>query len=93
LVKSLRTLQNNLGDFNDYEVQQSTLRKFAQSMLDSGKANVETLMAMGRLVERLELGQRNERKRFSKRFAKFASPSNQERFLELFSEEEVSLTR
>jgi CHAD domain-containing protein len=93
LIKSLRSLQDNLGDFNDFEVQQSTLKRFARSMLEEGKGDVETLMAMGRLVERLEAGQQRERKRFSKRFAKFASPANERMVRALFSSERVKLER
>jgi hypothetical protein len=78
-------LQDNLGDFNDYEVQQSTLKGFAQSMLEEGKGSVDTLMAMGRLIERLEAGQQRERERFSKRFSKFSSSMNEGRFRSLFS--------
>jgi CHAD domain-containing protein len=91
LVKSLRMLQDNLGNFNDCDVQQATLKRFAQNMLEEGKGNVETLMAMGRLVERLEIGQQEERKHFSRRFAKFASPGNEKRFHALFSFEKVVL--
>jgi CHAD domain-containing protein len=85
LVKSLRTLQDNLGDFNDYEVQQVTLKGFAQTMLEEGSGKVETLMAMGQLIERLKLGQQKERQRFSKRFAKFSSEDNKRRFRTLLS--------
>ena len=85
LVKSLRTLQDNLGDFNDFEVQQVTLRRFARRMLEEGKGNIDTLMAMGQLIERLKKGQLKERQRFSKRFAKFSSQVNQKRFRSLFA--------
>jgi len=89
LVKSLRVLQDNLGDFNDFEVQQGTLKKFAQSMLEEGKGNVDTLMAMGQLIERLKVGQMKERQRFSKRFDKFSSRANHKRFRTLFSSDKV----
>ena len=90
LIKSLQALQDNLGNFNDYEIQQGTLRQFARNMLEQGQANVETLMAMGRLVERFEVGQQKERQRFSKRFAKFASPTNEKQFRALFSPGKVA---
>jgi CHAD domain-containing protein len=86
-IKYLRRLQDNLGDLNDFEVQQKTLKDFGQRMVEEEKAVAETLMAMGRLVERLEVGQREERRRFSKRFARFASPRSKKQFHELFSPE------
>jgi CHAD domain-containing protein len=89
LIKSLKLLQDNLGDFNDCEVQQHTLKGFAHSMLEEGSASAETLMAMGRLVEHLELGQKTQRKLFASRFAKFADPKNEKRFRELFSPHKV----
>lgn len=90
LIKALQTLQGNLGNFNDCEVQQATLKQFARNMLEEGQASVETLMAIGRLVERLEVGQQAERQRFSKRFAKFASSANEKQFRSLFSSGKVA---
>jgi len=90
LLKSLRTLQDNLGDFNDFEVQQATLKQFARNMLEGDKARVETLLAMGQLIERLEVSQRKVRQRFSKRFAGFSSQANENRYRALFSSEQVT---
>ena len=85
LIKALKRLQDNLGDFNDYEVQQEQLGSFARQMLDEGTATAETLMAMGRLVARLEHGQAEERRRFYDRFARFARQRNRRRFRALFA--------
>ncbi|MCW4026403.1 MAG: CHAD domain-containing protein [Candidatus Bathyarchaeota archaeon] len=84
LIKSLRGLQNNLGDFNDCQVQQEKLIEFARQMVDERNARPQTLMAMGRLVERLEKRQQAERGKFSERFAAFSSKGNRSRFRELF---------
>jgi CHAD domain-containing protein len=83
LVRELKLLQDNLGDFNDLEVQQGALLDFAHQMQEEGSATVEMLMAMGRLREQLEERQDDERKRFAKRFARFSSRKNLARVLEL----------
>jgi hypothetical protein len=46
-------------------------------------------MAMGRLVEHLEFGQKAQRELFAGRFAKFADPANKKRFRILFSPRKV----
>lgn len=84
LVNALRQLQDNLGDFNDLQVQQESLRRFAAEMSDEGLASVESLLAMGRLVEHLDQRQKVERQRFAKCWAKFATPARRERFRALF---------
>ncbi len=90
LVKALKRLQDNLGDFNDLEVQQATLQNFAHGMFQEGLATVETLMALGRLVDRLESRQAKERQRFQREFAKFASKKNRSRFRALFKQQTVA---
>ncbi len=77
LIKALKLLQDNLGDFNDYEVQQGSLREFADDMSSRKSVPAATLMAMGRLIEHLEVGQARERHRFGQRFAIFAKEQNQ----------------
>ncbi len=84
LIKALKLLQDNLGDFNDYEVQQGSLKVFADDMVSRQAVPAGTLMAMGRLVEHLENGQARERNRFSKRFTKFAQEKNQRLARDLF---------
>ena len=84
LIKALKQLQDNLGDFNDYEVQQGSLREFATDMVARQAAPAETVMAMGRLVEHLEKGQAHERHQFGQRFAKFARDENQRLARDLF---------
>ncbi len=85
LIGALKQLQDNLGDFNDYEVQQGSLKEFADDMSNRQTVPAVTLMAMGRLVEHLENGQARERHRFSKRFTKFARARNQRLARDLFA--------
>jgi CHAD domain-containing protein len=84
LIKALKKLQDNLGDFNDYVVQRESLGELAEQMVETGSAPARTLMAMGRLAERFEAGQAEERQRFAERFGQFASKGNHARFRRLF---------
>jgi len=85
LIGALRRLQDNLGDFNDYEVQQDHLKLYGHQMHEAGQANPDTLMAMGRLMHQMAVGQRGEKKQFTTRFAEFASTKNRKRFRRLFA--------
>jgi CHAD domain-containing protein len=84
LINALKRLQDNLGDFNDLEVQQGTLKQFAQTMLGEKVGTASTLMAMGRLVERLEQQQAEERVTFHRRFDQFSNRKNRRRIKALF---------
>jgi len=84
LIKVLKQLQDNLGDFQDYEVQVMTLRKFSQQMVAEDRVPPETLLAMGMLIEGLERRQHASRAEFAERFANFEQPENRELFQRLF---------
>ena len=71
LIRSLKRLQDNLGDFNDYEVQAAGLRRFAHRMGVSSDIDPDTYLVMGRLIERLNARQRHERAVFHDRWAQF----------------------
>lgn len=86
LIDSLKSLQDNLGDFNDLEVQQEALKSYAKTMLVEKLGTVDSLMAMGRLVERLEQGQVEERQAFHQRFEEFSSRENRRLFKKLFKD-------
>jgi CHAD domain-containing protein len=93
LIKELKNLQDNLGDFNDLYVQRAALLGFAAEMMASGKAPPGTLMAMGQLMGQLESRQAVEAEAFHARFQKFARAKNQDRFRKLFGpegEEEIA---
>jgi CHAD domain-containing protein len=84
LIKSLKKLQDNLGELNDLAVQQETLKRFAGKMNDEGLASVACLLAMGRLQAHLDGRQSAERQRFPGRFGDFDSVGNRRRFARLF---------
>ena len=95
LVKSLKKLQDNLGDFNDYEVQRDKLAAFAVEMLDGETPHGETsdgqgtaastLLAMGRLVAFLAEAQEKERLAFKARFQQLVAAPRSTEFHRLFA--------
>jgi CHAD domain-containing protein len=68
-VKTLKGLQDQLGRFQDHEVQANKLRELAPEVEDP-----MTLMAMGVLVDRFIKDEALARLEFADRFAAFASP-------------------
>ncbi|MEY8840906.1 CHAD domain-containing protein, partial [Cribrihabitans sp. XS_ASV171] len=69
VLKPLKKLQDNLGLFNDYSVQQDALRTFVETHKSRNRANdMEVAMAAGGLITVLHERQRVERARVAKRF-------------------------
>jgi CHAD domain-containing protein len=85
LIKVLKVLQDNLGDFQDFEVQVAKLKEFSHQMMQQAQAPAETFMAMGILVENLAQRQHQTRAEFAARFQQFARHENQQRFKVLFA--------
>ncbi|MGK2953540.1 MAG: CHAD domain-containing protein [Thiobacillus sp.] len=84
-IKTLKGLQDTLGDFHDLEVQANALRDFGHAMqAEQADLPGEVFMAMGVLIESLYRRQAIERQNFSGRFARFARPGNQKICHELF---------
>jgi CHAD domain-containing protein len=72
MVKTLKGLQEVLGEFQDLTVQRAQLRAAADELTAQG-ANTEALLAMGRLMATLEARQHEVRAAFAERFAAFSS--------------------
>ncbi len=83
-ISALKALQDNLGDFQDFEVQADALRRFARQMTEDGEVPHETILAMGRLAANLDARQERARKDFAARFAAFDAKANDKRFRALF---------
>ena len=79
-IDELKELQDNLGNLNDLEVQEQALRRFSLEMAEETAAPPETLLAVGRLVERLRLRRDDTRARFDLLFSRFADPASRKRF-------------
>jgi CHAD domain-containing protein len=84
LVAELKKLQENLGAFQDCEVQISSLQRFAD-LLDRRPGPTErAVRAMGRLTKRLARRQQRAREEFHDRFGRFDRRKNRDRFRRLF---------
>ena len=83
-IGALKRLQDHLGDFQDLQVQQETLRKIAHEMTEQGPVPTETLLAVGRIIGGLESRQKKVRKQFDKRFAKFLNDASKTKYRRCF---------
>ena len=83
-LRILKILQENLGDFQDFEVQVGSLQEFAREMCLVKDVPVPTVMAMGVLVEHLLAGQAQAREDFYGCFLHFSRQDNQIVFKQLF---------
>ncbi len=86
LIKALKVLLDNLGDFQDLQVQADKLRQFGREMLEEGTAPADTLLAMGMLVDGLFRRQQKAGEAFAQRFADFAEPEIRQASKKLFAE-------
>jgi CHAD domain-containing protein len=84
LVREVKRLQDHLGEINDLAVQRRAMEGLALDFSARERAPAATLMAMGRLIGRLEERQALSMKSFRKDFRRFAGPRNRSRFQELF---------
>ncbi len=80
VVRDLKALQDNLGEFQDCQVQAAALRSMAADLLETRAAPATTLMAMGRLADDLGGREKKARDEFYSRFERFSSPASRKRF-------------
>ncbi|MDD5319706.1 MAG: CHAD domain-containing protein [Methylococcales bacterium] len=84
LIKNLKGLQEVLGSFQDYAVQENKLKLFSEEMLNNN-IHANTLLAMGVLIQNLDTLRCNARNDFSSKFAAFKQEENQSAFKSLFT--------
>lgn len=86
LIKSLKRLQDNLGRFNDFSVQQESLQEFLTTY--AKKHRNKNLIAMaesiGALIILLQQKQCHERNQVMQSFSYFDSPIIREEFSQVF---------
>ncbi len=70
VIKALKCLQDNLGDFNDLTVQQGAMTHFAEELAEL-HAPAEPLLALGQLIANLVGRHDEERRRFHEQFDRF----------------------
>ncbi|HEX6392642.1 MAG TPA: CHAD domain-containing protein [Acidimicrobiales bacterium] len=83
-IRELKALQDNLGEFQDSQVQAGAIRHLAEEMLEEKSGSASELMAMGRIADSLETRQLRARAEFANRFARFASPEVTKRYRRMF---------
>ncbi|MCU7844075.1 MAG: CHAD domain-containing protein [Candidatus Thiodiazotropha sp. (ex Monitilora ramsayi)] len=83
LIKELKIILDNLGAFQDLQVQAESLEALGQQMMEEG-APASALMAMGILVGQLLERQVQAREEFAGLYAAFSSEENRLAFKKLF---------
>jgi CHAD domain-containing protein len=84
LLRSLKALQEVLGDFQDNAVQEQTLKQFSIELKDQG-VSAATFLAIGVLVQALDKRKHTARQAFTLRFEQFKQAKNQQIFRDLFA--------
>ncbi len=83
-IKNLKGLQEVLGNFQDYAVQENTLKQFSEEMLKNN-VHANTLLAMGVLIQNLDILKDNARNDFSSKFSTFKHEENKSEFKSLLA--------
>ncbi len=84
LIKNLKGLQEVLGNFQDYAVQEHNLKLFSEEMM-AMNTPANTFLAMGVLIQDLDAHRCRARQDFSSRFEEFKQEDNRSVFKLLFS--------
>jgi CHAD domain-containing protein len=85
LIAQLKTLQDNLGDFNDLCVQEKYLLNIAEELPATHRKSKKAQVAIGSLIGTLDREKQIIKDAFAKTFTDYASSSNKKAFSELFS--------
>lgn len=80
VIRALKRLQDDLGSFNDLDVQLAGLRETAAALLKGKPAEADTLLAMGSLYAVLEQRQEGIKGRLVTSVGEFVGEANRERF-------------
>lgn len=84
MIKQLKKLQENLGEFNDLSVQQDYLIHLASRMPIKDEDTKMALIATGYLIDRMAQRQVKVKANFSRTFRDFISKENLDMFRKLF---------
>lgn len=88
VLKQLRKLQDNLGDFNDFCIQEKYLLEVSEELPVNEAQSRKTLLAIGSLVGALDNEKQSAQASFSETFTEFSCPENRKLFRNLFSQKE-----
>ncbi len=84
LIGHLKKLQDILGSFQDYQIQENHLKLFSEEML-AKKIPATTFLAMGVVIQNIDAHKNQVRNNFESAFADFNQPKNQTLFNALFA--------
>ncbi len=93
LIAQLKTLQDNLGDFNDLCVQEEYLLNIAEEPLATGQKQKKIFVAIGSLIGTMDREKQIIKDAFAQTFADYASPPNKIAFSELFASKQKETVR
>jgi len=85
LIEQLKSLQDNLGDFNDLRVQEEYLLTVGKQLPVNRGQSEKIFLAIGSLVGALAGDRKIVKNAFAETFADFAAPANKELFQNLFA--------
>ncbi len=84
LLKQLKVLQNNLGDFNDLSIQQDMIKKYLGSLKPGSARSMAVSASLGGLLASLQFEHQRVRSGFGKTFEMFATRENIDLYKQLF---------
>ncbi|WP_078120709.1 CHAD domain-containing protein [Thiosocius teredinicola] len=87
IIRVLKDLLDNLGDYQDLVVQADKLRAFAAELNQDDPGHLPTVLAIGGLIADLLRRQQLAHERFAERFEHFDSKENRARCKRLFKEQ------
>jgi CHAD domain-containing protein len=84
LVRALKKLQNNLGDFNDLTVQRQEMLDWQRAIDPASASSGKMRSVVQLMLERTARCSTRTRRQFEQRFDAFAAPEMDARFVRLF---------
>ncbi len=84
LIKQLKLLQDNLGQFNDLDIQQQELKKYLSKLALANNNSSLTYASIGGLISNFYQKQLEVRKSFKEVFDKFKEERNINLYIQLF---------
>ena len=88
LVKHLKVLQDNLGEFNDLSVQRASMKSFIDTLDPKDDKQRECAVSSGGLISVLYERQNDVRSEFKERFKEFSGKETRSIFKSLFYDNE-----
>jgi CHAD domain-containing protein len=85
LVKQMKRLQDNLGDFNDLAVQQEFLKEYLSKLKNNDQNALKIAAAFGGLIVAFNIKQEKIRDSFKVIFKEFSNKKNKQVYVTLFS--------